>query len=79
RFEDKIVRGIVATDGSHWTEQRRFALKQLRDLGFGTKTMEARIQEAIHDFLDSLKPKEDKLKEEDPDLWEAFHGLNSVV
>ncbi|CAG7733452.1 unnamed protein product, partial [Allacma fusca] len=21
----------------------------------------------------------DKLKEEDPDLWEAFHGLNSVV
>ncbi|CAG7832251.1 unnamed protein product, partial [Allacma fusca] len=21
--EDKIIRGMVSTDGSHWTEQRR--------------------------------------------------------
>ena len=25
--------GIVATDGQTWTNQRRFSLKQLRDLG----------------------------------------------
>ena len=33
--------GITNSDGPRWTEQRRFALKQLRDLGFGTKSLDS--------------------------------------
>ncbi|XP_015517474.2 methyl farnesoate epoxidase [Neodiprion pinetum] len=33
-------RGIIFTDGTTWKEQRRFSLKNLRDFGFGRKTME---------------------------------------
>ena len=39
--------GIVNSDGHIWSEQRRFALKHLRDLGFGKKSLDsAMIQEA---------------------------------
>ena len=33
--------GIINGDGPRWTEQRRFALKHLRDLGFGTKSLDS--------------------------------------
>ena len=32
--------GITNSNGPRWTEQRRFALKHLRDLGFGTKSLD---------------------------------------
>ena len=35
-----INMGITNSNGPRWTEQRRFALKHLRDLGFGTKSLD---------------------------------------
>ncbi|KAK7866788.1 hypothetical protein R5R35_004209 [Gryllus longicercus] len=38
-------RGIIATDGELWQIQRRFLLRNLRDFGFGKRSMEVIIQE----------------------------------
>lgn len=40
-------RGLVFSVGQEWTEQRRFALKKLRDFGFGKSSMEDFIHEEI--------------------------------
>ncbi|CAG7832509.1 unnamed protein product, partial [Allacma fusca] len=53
RHNDGVIRGIGFAEGLHWNEQRRFAMKNLRD--FGGKTMEDNIQEEIQEFFMSLK------------------------
>ena len=47
--------GYMITDGAFWQEQRRFALRHLRDLGFGRTSSENLIQEEIHDLIQELK------------------------
>jgi methyl farnesoate epoxidase/farnesoate epoxidase len=47
--------GLLASEGPGWAEQRRFALRNLRDLGFGKKSMEELIQEDVVEFIESLK------------------------
>lgn len=37
---DARQRGIFFSSGSEWTEQRRFTMWHLRDLGFGKSSME---------------------------------------
>ncbi|OXA51275.1 Methyl farnesoate epoxidase [Folsomia candida] len=51
----KEKRGLVASEGPHWSEQRRFALRNLRDFGFGKKSMEIGIQEDVTDLISKLK------------------------
>eukprot|EP00092_Neocalanus_flemingeri_P003772 GFUD01004058.1.p1 GENE.GFUD01004058.1~~GFUD01004058.1.p1 ORF type:complete len:486 (-),score=123.42 GFUD01004058.1:441-1898(-) len=47
--------GIIATEGSHWSRQRRFGLKTLKDFGFGKKsleeTMNIEVEEILKEFL----------------------------
>ncbi|XP_012254145.2 methyl farnesoate epoxidase-like [Athalia rosae] len=38
-----VRRGVIFTDGTIWKEQRRFAVKNLREFGFGKRTMENMI------------------------------------
>ena len=38
-----------------WQEQRRFALRHLRDLGFGRTSSENLIQEEIHDLIQKIR------------------------
>ena len=49
--------GITNSDGPKWTEQRRFALKHLRDLGFGRKSLDSvmvcEVDQVIDKFLDA--------------------------
>ena len=42
-------------NGKEWQEQRRFTLKNLRDLGFGKTSMESLIQEDIEKCIDLLR------------------------
>ncbi|XP_043289882.1 probable cytochrome P450 303a1 isoform X2 [Venturia canescens] len=47
-------RGVLVTDGVLWTEQRRFLLRHLRDLGFGKNDMATMIQEEASHLVNSL-------------------------
>ncbi|KAF4523114.1 hypothetical protein B566_EDAN003128 [Ephemera danica] len=38
-------KGVFFTDGPEWREQRRFSLRNLRDFGFGRRSMETLIHE----------------------------------
>ena len=52
RFPNDVPRGIVATQGHHWTTQRRFSLKSLKDLGFGRKSIEDSIHFEVEEMID---------------------------
>ncbi|CAG7726561.1 unnamed protein product, partial [Allacma fusca] len=55
RCRDGVNRGIVFQDGNEWTEQRRFALRHLRDFGFGKNSMESLVMDEVIEFLGELK------------------------
>lgn len=44
---DGLQRGLVLSTGREWNDQRRFSLRQLRDLGFGKTSMEAAIAQEV--------------------------------
>lgn len=52
-----IFIGIFFTEGALWHEQRRFALRYLRDFGFGRRfeSLENEIHDEIMQFIDMLK------------------------
>ena len=52
--EDRFY-GVVNSEGNRWQEQRRFALKTLRDLGFGRTKMEEIIKEELMDVCQGLE------------------------
>ena len=41
----------MVTDGPDWVHQRRFALKELRDLGFGRKSLDSVMIEEVDDAI----------------------------
>ena len=43
--------GIIHSRGLHWAAQRRFALKTLKDFGFGKKSLETAINEEIDEVI----------------------------
>lgn len=42
------------TEGTFWTEQRRFSLRHLRDFGFGKKSTEHVIWEEAEDLAEKV-------------------------
>jgi hypothetical protein len=50
-----IPRGVIFTQESVWMEQRRFALKTLRDFGFGKKSMESMVLEEAAELIETFK------------------------
>ncbi len=57
---EKCVGGIILSNGITWSEQRRFALHTLRDLGFGKSSMEDMIVEEVQELCKELEKKADK-------------------
>ena len=49
--------GIAASSGEVWKEQRRFALRHLKDFGFGRSSMETFIMDEIQELIQDLKSK----------------------
>jgi hypothetical protein len=45
---------LAQSSGSEWAEQRRFALRQLRDLGFGKSSMEDTILDEVDKLANLL-------------------------
>lgn len=48
--------GITTTDGALWSEQRRFAVRHFRQLGYGKVHMEELILAELKDLLSELDP-----------------------
>ena len=46
--------GLLQSTGNEWVEQRRFALRQLRDLGFGKSGMEDMINDEVEKLINLL-------------------------
>eukprot|EP00092_Neocalanus_flemingeri_P011092 GFUD01011940.1.p1 GENE.GFUD01011940.1~~GFUD01011940.1.p1 ORF type:complete len:480 (+),score=113.71 GFUD01011940.1:179-1618(+) len=52
--------GIIMTEGSHWSRERRFGLKTLKGLGFGKQSLEENINIEVEELITSfLSGKED--------------------
>ncbi|EFX83962.1 hypothetical protein DAPPUDRAFT_47355 [Daphnia pulex] len=52
-FGEKL--GVVFTDGEFWREQRRFTMRQLREMGFGKTSVEYQMTDEIRDLIDEIK------------------------
>lgn len=50
-----VFKGLLFTEGPQWAEQRRFAIRQLKDLGYAKSSLETLIQSEIVDFVNELK------------------------
>ena len=52
--------GIIQTEGSHWSAQRRFSLKTLKDFGFGKQSLETTVNHEIDLITDTFLAHEDE-------------------
>lgn len=50
-----LNKGLSTANGELWQEQRRFALRHLRDLGMGRSSIESHIQREALDVMESMK------------------------
>lgn len=57
RDPELMPRGIFFTEGPYWKEQRRFALRHLRDYGFGRRFTEFELEynDEIITLIDIIK------------------------
>ena len=47
--------GLIISEGDEWKEQRRFAIRHLRDFGFGKSSMEEMIRDEFLDMAENLR------------------------
>ena len=63
------IPGVLQSEGQTWAEQRRFALRTLRDFGFGKSGMEQMIKEEVQLFTEEIR----KSKGEPLDFTNKFN------
>ena len=54
RFWNNIPRGIFFTEGSHWSVQRRFSPKTLKDFDFGRKSIKGSIHFEVDEMIENF-------------------------
>lgn len=47
--------GLVCSEGKVWTDQRKFTLRHLKDLGFGKQPMENLIREELNELICGIR------------------------
>lgn len=47
--------GIFVTQGAEWQERRRFALKTLKEFGFGHDKMEVILQKNVQELVENFR------------------------
>ena len=60
---------VTNNTGDEWKEQRRFALKHLKDFGFGKSSMEEMIRIEVTDLADYLR----SVKDEEVETKQLFN------
>ena len=55
-----FIQGIITTDGQAWVEQRRFAMKHLKDFGVGKVGLQGVIQGEVEDLVKHLSKVENQ-------------------
>ena len=52
------IPGVLQSEVRTWLEERRFALRTLRDFGFGKSGIEQMIKEEVHLFTEEIRKSE---------------------
>ena len=55
RYRNKTEQGVLNNQGDKWINQRRYALKMLKDFGFGKSAMEDSILFEAEEMIESLE------------------------
>ncbi|XP_015114454.1 methyl farnesoate epoxidase [Diachasma alloeum] len=71
-------RGVLFTDGKIWNDQRRFSLRNLRDFGWGTQTMEELILEDAVNLIKVIAEAAKKGVIENLSQFTSLAVLNSI-
>ncbi|XP_055701115.1 probable cytochrome P450 305a1 [Phlebotomus papatasi] len=69
------LRGITCVDGAMWAEHRAFAVKHLRNAGYGRQPMELMIAEEMDDLIKLI----DSLREAEGTFWPGKYLPVSVL
>jgi len=64
---------VIFLNGQHWQEQRRFALRTLRDFGFGKEGMEALVAEEVERLIELFEATKGK-----PQLMNGSFGMSAL-
>ena len=67
----RLMTGLMFIDGEFFSQQRRFALRHLRDFGFGRTSMEDLIHEEIRDLMTEIRER----SASDPNNVVDFKGI----
>ena len=70
--------GIGAESGRFWQDQRRFALKHLRGLGFGKQSLDTAVQGEAKDTINTLIQKANKDKHKNVCIDDGFFNFAVV-
>jgi len=65
--------GVIFLNGQHWQEQRRFALRTLRDFGLGKDGMEDLIAEEVERLISIIDATHGK-----PQMMNGFFGMSTL-
>ena len=85
--QEKSTGGIVFSEGEYWKEQRRFAMKTLKEFGAGKSSLQHLINEEVNKLVEDFKNEVDKpmsLKNKTNlavvnTLWQILNGEKSAM